>query len=519
MKKFLSSYSNAAIVFLLISLTNCLAQTPLNKVSELGFLQQSPFSITKVDNSYWLYCQSSRKDSNSPNEREVLLVELDSNLDIIDHHILMDNNDYDGLQNSSHDLIHIDQKLYAQVIEDDSGTTGAEYVGIFEFDMATESFRYFDQIFIDSLYNVAPFPVNIALDINNESLLALYVPREINTNVNSLWLRRYDLETGEVVDEYRYTEGDNWVTGKEIITSDNGIVLISNRLDVSTNRNEMLVMQLDNQLNEVSRLKLSDTIYSGIYNDGVVAEDGSILFNTIQVEGDFPTETFRSRVIKLDAELNIVWNVAYGRPDFADSYVQATEIIETHQHDGYLICGGTFYNDPQGREMGVIGKISDTGDSLWFRHYEPLEEETPVFSFLEDIILGDEGEYIGLGRMSSSVSIEEDSIYGKIWTVVIDESGHIVTSTSTLEEVKTEIPTIRIFPNPTTDYLYIEHDEASGYSYELYDNEGRLLLERNETETYHTYILNTSSFSPGLYYLHIIDAKRKRQIKEIVVQN
>jgi len=169
--------------------------------------------------------------------------------------------------------------------------------------------------------------------------------------------------------------------------------------------------------------------------------------------------------------------------------------------------------------MGVIGKLSEEGDSLWFRHYEPLAEEIPVFSNLEDIILGEEGEYIGLGIMVSGTSSKEDSIFDKIWTIVIDEEGHIVTSTSTTEEVKSEIPTIRIFPNPTTDYLYIEHDDANGYGYELYDIAGRLLLERNETEAYHTYILNTSSFSSGFYYLHIIDGKGKRQIKEIVVQN
>ena len=435
MKKSLSSYSLAITIYILC-LTNSLAQTPLNKVSELGYRQQSPFSITQVNNTYWLYCQSSRKDSDSPNEKEVLLVELDSNLDIINHHIMMDDNDFLGLQNSSHDLLNIGDKLYAHFIEDDFGTIGAEYVGIFEFDMETEVYRYFDQIVIDSLYGVTTFPVNIVFDTNNESLVALYVPREMNTNVNSLWLRRYDLLTGEVLDEYRYTEWDDWVTGKEILANDNGIVLISNRLDVSTNRNEMLVMQLDHTLNESARVSLSDTIYSGIYNDGVIAEDGSILFNTIQVEGDFPTETFSSRVIKLDADLNVVWNVAYGRPDFADPYVHATEIIETHNHDGYIICGSTFYDDPNGREMGVIGKLSEEGDSLWFRHYEPLAEEIPVLSTLEDIILGEEGEYIGLGIMVSGTSSKEDSIFDKIWTIVIDEEGHIVTSTSPTEEVK-----------------------------------------------------------------------------------
>jgi len=105
-------------------------------------------------------------------------------------------------------------------------------------------------------------------------------------------------------------------------------------------------MQLDHTLNESARVSLSDTIYSGIYNDGVIAEDGSILFNTIQVEGDFPTETFSSRVIKLDADLNVVWNVAYGRPDFADPFVHATEIIETHNHDGYIIVVAPFMMIP-----------------------------------------------------------------------------------------------------------------------------------------------------------------------------
>ena len=84
--------------------------------------------------------------------------------------------------------------------------------------------------------------------------------------------------------------------------------------------------------------------------------------------------------------------------------------------------------------------------------------------------------------------------------------------------VHTAEDAIRIFPNPTSDYLYIEHDDVAGYGYELYDAAGRLVVRRTDTEAYHTYMLSTSAYPPGLYYLHVIGEDGRRQVHELVLQ-
>ena len=117
----------------------------------------------------------------------------------------------------------------------------------------------------------------------------------------------------------------------------------------------------------------------------------------------------------------------------------------------------------------------------------------------------------------SNTNAVNDSIFTLVWLLKIDEEGHVLSpdETSTVDVAE---DAIRIFPNPTSDYLYIEHDDVAGYGYEIYDEEGRLVVRRADTEAYHTYMLSTSAYPPGLYYLIVIGADGRRQVHELVLQ-
>ena len=64
--------------------------------------------------------------------------------------------------------------------------------------------------------------------------------------------------------------------------------------------------------------------------------------------------------------------------------------------------------------------------------------------------------------------------------------------------------------------LYIEQDDIEALSYQLYDQSGRLVLERDNTEAFHTYMLSLDQYPDGLYYLHIINAEQ-RLVEKIVI--
>ena len=98
-----------------------------------------------------------------------------------------------------------------------------------------------------------------------------------------------------------------------------------------------------------------------------------------------------------------------------------------------------------------------------------------------------------------------DSVIIQSWIVKFDEEGHLVTIDTTSSNSTTFSPELRIYPNPSADVVYIEHDELAGVSYTLYNQQGQQVLGRDDTEAYHTYILDTSQFAVGTYYLHIME--------------
>ncbi len=67
--------------------------------------------------------------------------------------------------------------------------------------------------------------------------------------------------------------------------------------------------------------------------------------------------------------------------------------------------------------------------------------------------------------------------------------------------IKTDIPNLTIYPNPTTDKLIIEWDQFSDKSinWEIFDLAGRTISSGLQVEPHEQFIINTSSLSPGLY--------------------
>jgi|WetSurMetagenome_2_1015567.scaffolds.fasta_scaffold498630_2 hypothetical protein len=80
----------------------------------------------------------------------------------------------------------------------------------------------------------------------------------------------------------------------------------------------------------------------------------------------------------------------------------------------------------------------------------------------------------------------------------------------TIEEIPPEPDSamfdIIIFPNPTPDQIHIlisDDNESNTYVYSLYDDTGRLLVDRHEIDD-RDYILNLSFFPTEIIYLSII---------------
>ena len=191
--------------------------------------------------------------------------------------------------------------------------------------------------------------------------------------------------------------------------------------------------------------------------------------------------------------------------------------MPSHNDDGYILTGVELTDDPDIRNNGTIGKIGPEGDSIWFRSIFPATEDTISSSELYEVIATDDGYYMSTGRVR--VSSPKDSVYLKVWMVKFDDDGHIVNVGDNSSVVGTELSSgVRIYPNPSSDYLYIENDNESGMTYRLYDHEGKLVLSRENTKASSIYIISVSDLIAGNYYLQIENLEGNRDVRKLVIQ-
>ena len=84
-----------------------------------------------------------------------------------------------------------------------------------------------------------------------------------------------------------------------------------------------------------------------------------------------------------------------------------------------------------------------------------------------------------------------------------------------ISETVQNVATAQVWPNPTTDYIHVvTNDEEQGYSFLLYDLNGKL-LQGGRIEGNQTYI-NVSNYPSGIYILNIENRQHQIQTAKIV---
>jgi hypothetical protein len=84
-----------------------------------------------------------------------------------------------------------------------------------------------------------------------------------------------------------------------------------------------------------------------------------------------------------------------------------------------------------------------------------------------------------------------------------------------ISEAEQNVATAQVWPNPTTDYIHVvTNDEEQGYTFRLYDLNGKLLqggrIEGNQTD------INVINYSSGIYILNVENRQHQIQTAKIV---
>ncbi|HZV70438.1 MAG TPA: hypothetical protein VFG10_12870 [Saprospiraceae bacterium] len=130
--------------------------------------------------------------------------------------------------------------------------------------------------------------------------------------------------------------------------------------------------------------------------------------------------------------------------------------------DGYIVCGDFFnYN---GYDSGVLFKAANNGDSLWMKHYIPLdwEEDRVAWVRFHDINTSPYGTIVVAGAVGD---IQENII--RPWILQLDKDGCLVPGCNTVathdENSKKPQPNFTIYPNPASLEIYVLSKITSTY--------------------------------------------------------
>lgn len=94
---------------------------------------------------------------------------------------------------------------------------------------------------------------------------------------------------------------------------------------------------------------------------------------------------------------------------------------------------------------------------------------------------------------------------------LIDKIIYTKGTTQVLNLSKNELPIVNIYPNPTTDFLFV-NDLKAETSYKIYDNLGRI-IKAGKTKN-KQYKIDVSAFPKGIYILNLEGYKAKLFIKK-----
>ncbi|MBK8848764.1 MAG: T9SS type A sorting domain-containing protein [Saprospiraceae bacterium] len=182
-------------------------------------------------------------------------------------------------------------------------------------------------------------------------------------------------------------------------------------------------------------------------------------------------------------------------------------------NDGNVIYGGsnTYYVEEKEQRNSdvVIGKLDLQGNPIWRKFYtilDPVINDATFYHWLYDLKATSDGNYICYGEVWGYTE-EAGRVVNEAWIFKIDEEGNFVNTggpSAVAWENEESLP-VTFYPNPATDYLFINQGEIENLTYEVNDELGRVIFKIKSPYSDRSYMLDVSSLVTGNYFLKIME--------------
>jgi len=234
-------------------------------------------------------------------------------------------------------------------------------------------------------------------------------------------------------------------------------------------------------------------------NDGGLLIGGLALGNN----GTVTTTTFGVvdfYVMKLDAQRNIQWQKKYGGTANDNLF----NMITTPDNN-FLLIGSSISNDNDvtdnyGDFDIWIVKINQQGNMIWQKNLGSSGTESS-----KDALYLDDDNFLVFGYNTAADNDVTDNYgLGDFWLVKLEDK---VLATSENNKLK-----VGVYPNPTTDILYIQNNKNEIQKIELYDVAGKLVyIDKSGKQS-----IDLKNLTSGNYILKIYDEQNKSTTHKII---
>lgn len=201
-------------------------------------------------------------------------------------------------------------------------------------------------------------------------------------------------------------------------------------------------------------------------------------------------------IVKLNATGNIVWEKTLGGT-MGD---HCADIVETA--DGYIAVGSSTSEDMDvsanyGETDIWMIKISSNGQLAWEKNFGGILSDRA-----EKIFIDDQGTII-VGGNTESRNFDVAQNFGRsdIWLFSVNDP--------TLSSSTYGFSQATLYPNPASEYIYLNNTAQQFHAYSITDSSGRIVLKGNNVNK-----IDISALASGVYQLQTGNRAGKKFIKK-----
>jgi len=181
-------------------------------------------------------------------------------------------------------------------------------------------------------------------------------------------------------------------------------------------------------------------------------------------------------VVKISPQKQMIW----GKTFWIHMDHTVRNIYELNDHSIIIVGRSWFYDsfNQIGGPISFIMKLSENGDSLWFRDYTHIPQiSSSIFNYLVDIKPTSDGGLIACGDYRNIFAgVNTAAWLVKTDSLGCDTPGCIIVGVKE-SQLAWDIQELNIYPNPASEYINIEINQIlyEPLLFELFDKFGRLV--------------------------------------------